>query len=70
MSVTSVLSFFCLQVPSERGRADETGYEECIVPSDMNLLSGTFLVTVGISNPLLPARSFTPEGIRFNTPVT
>uniref|UniRef100_A0A7I4BQ31 Peptidase C14 caspase domain-containing protein n=1 Tax=Physcomitrium patens TaxID=3218 RepID=A0A7I4BQ31_PHYPA len=27
------------QVPPDRGRRDETGYEECIVPSDMNLLT-------------------------------
>lgn len=39
------------QVPSEWGRSDETGYEECIVPSDMNLLSGTLLHIVRISNP-------------------
>lgn len=28
------------RVPPESGSADDTGYDECIVPTDMNVLSG------------------------------
>jgi hypothetical protein len=32
--------FFPLQVPAETGEADDTGSDEAIVPTDMNLLTG------------------------------
>ena len=29
------------RLPAETGEDDDTGYDECIVPSDMNLITGT-----------------------------
>ena len=40
-----------LQLPAETGEDDDTGYDECIVPCDGNLIKGTR----GL--PLLPCRS-------------
>jgi hypothetical protein len=30
-----------LQLPAETGEDDDTGYDECIVPCDLNLIKGT-----------------------------
>lgn len=30
------------RLPAETGEEDDTGYDECIVPCDMNLITGTF----------------------------
>jgi hypothetical protein len=38
--VNELCAIIDLQVPPEKGMPDDTGYEECIVPTDMNLLSG------------------------------
>jgi len=31
------------RLPAETGEDDDTGYDECIVPSDMNLITGSLL---------------------------
>jgi hypothetical protein len=31
------------RLPAETGEEDDTGYDECIVPCDMNLITGTVL---------------------------
>lgn len=38
--VIELCAIIDLQVPPENGMPDDTGYEECIVPTDMNLLTG------------------------------
>jgi len=32
------------RLPAETGEDDDTGYDECIVPSDMNLITGSLLL--------------------------
>ena len=38
------------RLPAETGEDDDTGYDECIVPSDMNLITGWFLLPRFVSN--------------------
>jgi hypothetical protein len=35
-----------LQLPAETGEDDDTGYDECIVPCDMNLITGELYLRV------------------------
>ena len=32
------------RLPAETGEDDDTGYDECIVPTDMNLITGNFII--------------------------
>lgn len=34
------------RLPAETGDDDDTGYDECIVPCDMNLITGKFFVDI------------------------
>jgi hypothetical protein len=43
------------RLPAETGQNDDTGYDECIVPSDMNLITGA--IGGSISFLLLPLRA-------------
>ena len=33
------------RLPAETGEDDDTGFDECIVPSDMNLITGSYKKT-------------------------
>jgi hypothetical protein len=36
------------RLPAETGEEDDTGYDECIVPCDMNLITGTVFIYIYI----------------------
>lgn len=36
------------RLPAETGDDDDTGYDECIVPTDMNLITGLFLIALSL----------------------